>query len=315
MGGAALPTGVTVFERGWLSSNSILLRGGGPIALVDSGYCTHADQTVALVRRALGRDALDVLVNTRLHSDHCGGNAALQSAYPGLRTLAPPGHAEAVRRWDTEALTFQSTGQTCPRFRLDDVLVPGSVLQLGGHPWEVHAAPGHDPHSVVLFEPRSRTLISADALWEQGFGVVFPELEGAAAFDDVGATLDMIERLQPALVVPGHGRPFTDVAGALAFARLRLDGFVANPAKHTRYGAKVLLKFKLLERQRFEPDELLAWARGVRYFELIREQAAGVGLAGRPDASHDLGAWLQELGDDLVRSGAARFEGQTLINV
>jgi glyoxylase-like metal-dependent hydrolase (beta-lactamase superfamily II) len=44
---------------------------------------------------------------------------------------------------------------------------------------------GHDPHSVILFEPVSRVLISADALWERGFGVIFPELEGVEAFDEV----------------------------------------------------------------------------------------------------------------------------------
>jgi hypothetical protein len=32
-------------------------------------------------------------------------------------------------------------------------------------------------------------LISADALWENGFGVVFPELEGDDAFAIVAATL------------------------------------------------------------------------------------------------------------------------------
>jgi hypothetical protein len=34
----------------------------------------------------------------------------------------------------------------------------------------------------VLFEPQGAS-ISADALWENGFGVVFPELEGADAFE------------------------------------------------------------------------------------------------------------------------------------
>ena len=37
---------------------------------------------------------LDLLLNTHLHSDHCGGNAALQARHPGVRTLIPPGQAE-----------------------------------------------------------------------------------------------------------------------------------------------------------------------------------------------------------------------------
>ena len=49
----SLPAGVSVFERGWLSSNNILIQGAGGTALIDSGYCTHADQTLALLEREL----------------------------------------------------------------------------------------------------------------------------------------------------------------------------------------------------------------------------------------------------------------------
>ena len=56
---ALLPSGVQVLERGWLSSNNIVLTGGdeGP-ALVDSGYYLHSAQTVALVNQALQGQAL-----------------------------------------------------------------------------------------------------------------------------------------------------------------------------------------------------------------------------------------------------------------
>ena len=40
----------------------------------------------------------------------------------------------------------------------------------------------HDPESIVLYQPGLRVLISADALWENGFGVVFPELEDRTLF-------------------------------------------------------------------------------------------------------------------------------------
>ena len=105
------------FERGWLSANNILLQGEPRTALVDSGYCTHAEQTLALVKRALGDRPLDLLLNTHLHSDHCGGNAALQVAYPAVETRIPPGQAEDVRHWDPVALTYAPTGQQCPQFQ------------------------------------------------------------------------------------------------------------------------------------------------------------------------------------------------------
>ena len=301
----ALPAGVQVFERGWLSANNILLTGDGPTALIDSGYCTHAPQTLALVAQALQGRPLDLLLNTHLHSDHCGGNAALQAAYPAVRTWIPPGQLQQVRDWDTVALTYVPTGQTCPRFRVDEALRPGSVVQLGAQSWQVHAAAGHDPHSIVLFEPHSRALISADALWETGFGVVFPELEGEQAFDEVGRTLDLIEALEPACVIPGHGAVFIQVDRALALARKRLEGFIASPAKHARHAAKVLLKFKLLEVQAFTPQALLQWALHTGYLDIIRR---------RWETDTDPAAWVEALADDLVGSGAASRADGLLLN-
>src|SRR3990167_411179 len=94
----ALPPEITVFERGWLSSNNILFIGQrSGTALVDTGYCTHSAQTLALVQSALGGRPLEHILNPPLHSDHCGGNAALQQAWPGVQTAIPPGQAAHVR--------------------------------------------------------------------------------------------------------------------------------------------------------------------------------------------------------------------------
>ena len=294
-----------VLERGWLSSNNIVFTGGEAPALIDSGYSTHSTQTVGLVQSALQGQPLQLLLNTHLHSDHCGGNAALQQRFGGLRTLIPPGLADAVRRWDESALTYAPTGQTCDRFNIDDIIVPGQSIRLGARTWEVHAAPGHDPHSVILFEPESRVLISADALWESGFGVVFPELEGDHAFAAVGDTLDLIEALAPLLIVPGHGAVFSNVGLALERARGRLAAFRADPARHALHASKVLLKFKLLELQRVLAGELVAWAAATPYFSMVH---------GRWFGERSLREWIEAVLADLIRGGAAVRRGEFLAN-
>ena len=301
-----LPPEITVLERGWLSANNILFIGQHDTAIVDTGYCSHADQTVELVRGTLHGRPLDRILNTHLHSDHCGGNAALQKTWPSVLTAIPPGQADHVRQWDAYALSYTPTGQECPPFRADTLLVPGSCVLLGDKPWQVHAAPGHDPHSVVLYEPQGRVLISADALWENGFGVVFPELEGDDAFAQVGATLDLIETLSPQVVIPGHGPVFADAPRAIDGARRRLDGFVRNPGKHALYAAKVLLKYKLLEWQQIGIPDLTAWAQATPYFGMLRA---------RHFAAQTEAEWLQSLADELVRSGAAVRQGEVLHNV
>lgn len=300
-----LPESVVLLERGWLSSNNVLICGRHGCALVDSGYATHAGQTLALVEAALHGRPLDLLLNTHLHSDHCGGNATLQQRYPALATLIPPGQARFVAPWDAYALSYRPTGQACPPFRYDVLLRPGEEVLLGDKSWQIHAAPGHDPNSVILFEPQSRLLLSADALWGNGFGVVFPELDGDDAFAAVADTLDLIESLSPSLVIPGHGARFSDVADALARARQRLDSFVADPLKHRRYASKVMIKFKLLDAQSLSCEALLDWARETDL--LIRLHS------GDPDGDQ-FADWIARLVDELARTGAARRIGQQILN-
>jgi glyoxylase-like metal-dependent hydrolase (beta-lactamase superfamily II) len=303
-----LPAGVRVLERGWLSSNNVVFA-SGRAAVVDTGYASHAGQTVALVRHELAGRPLELVVNTHLHSDHCGGNAALQSAFPSARTLIPPGQADAVARWDEAVLSYRATGQHCDRFRFDGLLRPGTTVGLGASDWQVHAAPGHDPHSVILFEPASATLISADALWDNGFGIVFPEIDGESAFDEVAATLDVIERLGPQVVIPGHGSPFAGeprVAAALARARSRLASFVADPQRHASHAMKVLVKFKLLEWQSIGYDDFIRWAEGMPYMRRVHAKF----FAGIPVVD-----WLDGLAAELVGSGALGRDGAILYNI
>ena len=300
-----MPDGVHVFERGWLSSNCIFFDDGVNSWLVDSGYSTHSAQTLDLIATKLGSRPLDFLINTHLHSDHCGGNAVLQAQYPGIVTFIPPGQSGLVKSWDAIGLFYTPTGQLCPQFGFDRTLQVGSTIQLGFQNWEIHAAGGHDPHAVILFERISRTLISADALWQSGFGVIFPELEGIEAFDEVAATLDLIERLNPIVVIPGHGALFSYTPGILATARQKLDGFVKDPVKLARHGAKVLLKFKLLEQQKVLFSEFSEWAATTPC--LVHYQR-------RYFADSDFPSWVEQLCSELVKAGVARREGDKIFN-
>ena len=301
-----LPHSLIFLERGWLSSNNVLLIDETSTTLIDSGYCLHSEQTLQLVLHHLQERPLHRLINTHLHSDHCGGNARLQQHFPELLTAIPQRSAQDVLQWDREALSFDATGQSCPVFTFQHTLQPGDRFSAGSLQWDVHAAPGHDPHSLLLFNTEHRILISADALWENGFGVVFPEIEGVAAFDEVADTLDLIEALQPRVVLPGHGAPFTDVSKALAVARQRLNGFKSDPRKHAIYASKVLIKFKLLELQTVSKPDFLLWANATPYLKRIHANQ---------DQHASFEAWFTHLLDELQRSKALLIQETLIQNI
>jgi glyoxylase-like metal-dependent hydrolase (beta-lactamase superfamily II) len=259
--------GLTLVERGWLSSNNVVFRAYGevPATVIDTGYGSQTNQTVKLVRMVVGDAPRLRIINTHLHSDHCGGNVGLARHF-ATEILVPEASFDAARRWDQEALSYLETGQVCDRFAVDGGICPGMTLQLGMATWHVFAAPGHDPHAVILFEPRTRVLISADALWEDRLAIVFPEIEGSPGFLEVRGVLDLIERLQPSIVIPGHGPAFTDVACALKSSRTRLSQFEQRPELHLHYAARALTMFHMLEMRRTTCEDLLFWLQSTPIF-------------------------------------------------
>jgi glyoxylase-like metal-dependent hydrolase (beta-lactamase superfamily II) len=87
------------------------------------------------------------------------------------------------------------------------------TLEVAGRSWKVVHTPGHSAAHICLWSALDRLLISGDHL----LGTVTPHIDFRRGFDedplgDFLASLEVVERLDPARVLPGHGRPFTDGA-------------------------------------------------------------------------------------------------------
>lgn len=285
-----------VFERGWLSSNNILFSAeDAPPTLVDTGYSSHAPQTVALVENALGAAPLARVINTHLHSDHCGGNAALYERWR-CEIVVPSASFDAVCEWQGEQLTFLATDQRCDRFPVHGSIAPGDEVLLSHMRWQVHPTGGHDPDAVVLFQPDTRVLISGDALWRERVAIIFPELLGEPGFDAALESLDLIQSLRPVVVIPGHGAAFDDVQAAIDRSRQRIEAFVREPVRHWQYAARALLMFHMLEHRCRRRDELVAWAHAV------------------PMLHHTEPGWADQALDRLLADGVLIRQGDWIIS-
>ncbi|MEW6512794.1 MAG: MBL fold metallo-hydrolase [Pseudomonadota bacterium] len=274
-----------VIERGWLSSNNILLFDGNDATLIDSGYAGHAAQTVELIKSALaGRHPaakLVRLINTHSHSDHIGGNAALQRAF-GCEIFIPAGIEDHIANWDEEALLLSLAAQCADRFRHDGVVRPGDTLRMGGLDWQVHAAPGHDMDALIFHAPEAKLLISGDALWENGFGIIFGELLGqpgeGSGLAATRATLDMLAGLKVDTVIPGHGRPFSEVGAALDRAYQRLAAFEADPERMAKNAVKACFIFNLLDLQGLPRDRLESHLASAPIFRDVGARLLGMDI-------------------------------------
>ena len=246
-----LPPQMHVFVRDWLSANHVVLRSDAGCVVIDSGYDKHVPLMLALIASRMGLDGrpLAKLINTHCHSDHVGGNAALRRAY-GCTIAVPTGEAPLIDAWDEQALLYEYADQRAERFAVDEILEPGSTHAWGDIEWRALAAPGHAMGALVFFNDEHRILISGDALWQNGYGIVMPPELDPGALPATRATLEMIAALDARCVIPGHGEPFTDVDAALERAFARTAAFEVDPMRTVRHVLKALLVFSLLDRER-----------------------------------------------------------------
>lgn len=305
MSALPFPPQLHVFVRDWLSANHVLLKSArdGHV-IVDTGYVRHVPLTAALLAspRGLGPEPLALIVNTHCHSDHIGGNAALQRLY-GCRIAVPAGEAAHLDAWDGRALWLDYADQTAERFAYDEALRPGERHVWGDLGWDAIAAPGHAMGALCYYNAEHRLLISGDALWEHGFGMVMPQEIAPGALAATRATLDALAALNVRTVIPGHGEPFREVAAALDRAYRRVEAFEEDPARLARHALKVMLTFTLLDRRFLPLHALPAYVERVgiyrefnaRYFRMPPAELAEFLVA------------------ELTRAGAVRIEDDTLL--
>jgi glyoxylase-like metal-dependent hydrolase (beta-lactamase superfamily II) len=250
-----LPSSIRVIVRDWLNANHIVLTGGRHAVLIDSGYGRDTAETLSRISAVLGGRPLDWLVNTHCHSDHMGGNAAVRRAYR-CRVSIPRDEAPLIEAWDDKSLWLAYADQRCERFSFDDTIAPGDEFDWGNLGWRAIAAPGHDMAALMFYCEEAGALISGDALWENGFGIVMPGPGRIKRLAATRATLETISHLEVRVVIPGHGKPFTDVGPALDRSLQRLAAFERDELRMVRHVLKVMFVFSLMDHGRLAADRL-----------------------------------------------------------
>lgn len=193
-----------------------VLVGKERILLVDTGIDSTPEELIFPYLEGIGRSRRDVsyVLCTHPDSDHYGGNASVREAAPACRIL---GH-ELDRHWleDPDAMVAErydgfrtdhgvhDSDETLRELRslcgqptpLDVALLGGEWLQLGGD-WRVQVlhTPGHSAGHLGVWDPRSATLIIADA----AMGRALPFMDGspalAATYTHPGPYLKTSEKL------------------------------------------------------------------------------------------------------------------------
>jgi glyoxylase-like metal-dependent hydrolase (beta-lactamase superfamily II) len=212
-----------------------------PVTVIDPGMI-WADSVVQLEAAlgAVGRSVADVdqVLVTHGHPDHFGAAGWLADEADATvlcgRAEQPKlvGQVDRTRMGDVVGRlgipgemrgTFQMfyegirdlTHPIAPHrlALLDD----GDTVHAGGRHWQVHVTPGHSVGHVSLYDAETRVLLSGDHLLAciTPNPVLEPDLDSPdgrrRSLVEYLASLDRFIRLDPLLVLPGHGPRFCDV--------------------------------------------------------------------------------------------------------
>jgi glyoxylase-like metal-dependent hydrolase (beta-lactamase superfamily II) len=166
----------------------------------------QAEQLVTTIRRVTNRP-IAWLVLTHHHPDHHFGAVVLRRA--GARVIAHPDKRVLASEAGENALIadwVRVVGLDAMRgFEFADTpdraVTTSDTLRLGGKTIVItHPGTGHSPGDLIVWLPEERVLFAGDVLVEDGVSMV---VDGSSG--ELLRVLDFFDRMDPDLVVPGHG--------------------------------------------------------------------------------------------------------------
>lgn len=297
-----LPDWLHFFQRRYPSANMVLVKGRRPI-LVDSGFGSDQAETEFLLQQA-GTPAhrLDLIVNTHYHTDHVGGNHALQARYH-LPIATHRWEAQLVNQRNSEVGSALWLGQPVEGYRVQRTLMEGDELDTGEAVLQVLHTPGHTLGHISLYAPKERILICGDAVYADDVAWINIFREGAGALLYQMETLERLAQLPLIAACSGHGPLLEKPLAAIDAARRRYEKWLNSPEKLGWHSCKRILAFALMFHDGIAEAEIRPYLQQQLWLHDIAQT-----YFNRPAAD-----FIEPLLDEMLRSGAAAWRSGKLV--
>lgn len=214
-------------------SNSYLIHDAGEWLMVDAG--APGKQSYHIMRESLEEIGVDLsklkLFLTHQHFDHSGqANDILLPGTPiygsriGFESRRAPAAAEidelffrrmlAMGASPADAQAYEACNRETifideERFDIHPVQ-EGDTITVGNRTLSVYETPGHSPDSLVLFDKDSGILFSGDHVLTITTPAIDSFFTGEDGYERYLESLQKVQKLEPQLVLPGHGSPIKE---------------------------------------------------------------------------------------------------------
>lgn len=212
-------------DGSWGWSNAGLVAGDETSLLVDTLFDLQLTRKMLdQMASVTGESPIGTVVNTHANGDHCFGNQLLAGPDVSIVTSAatsaemdeePSDRLRGIVG-DNDGLVGEFLQFAFGPFDFDGIRVPPATHTFSGrHELQVddrtveliEVGPAHTQGDILAWVPSDRVLFGGDILFVGGTPIMW-----AGPIGNWIAACDLIEELEPSVVVPGHG-PITDVAG------------------------------------------------------------------------------------------------------
>lgn len=229
-------------QNGGAIANIGFVIGSRCVAVIDTGGSPAEGARLHAAVRAATALPICAVINTHMHPDHVYGNSAFLGDHPRFIGHQHLGAALAARSVSYARGLERALGEQARDAQLilptENVPVGKPLaLDLGGRTLTIQAwRTAHTDNDLTVFDPRTGTLWAGDLLFVNRI----PSLDGSLT--GWLKALDEIEKINPRVIIPGHG-PSNDWHSAVAaqrrYLRALADGTRAAIKAHHPISAAV----------------------------------------------------------------------------
>lgn len=198
----------TAQNKGWNSNSHFIVTKKG-VVLFDTGSSESIGQAIKNAIKTVTDEPVRWVINSHSHADHWLGNASFTDT--GAEIIASSQAVATMKKYGEEdvkafsRMTKGATGMTQIVYPTV-LLARGEKRNLGGV--EVEFIFSNDAHSlgdVLLWLPKQKIILGGDVLNSDWMAIMTPDTNIPHLIN----TLNTVVKLNPAIVLTGHGKATT----------------------------------------------------------------------------------------------------------